>query len=258
MIVTGLAYLFLTSVMTMFRVYDAKAFIGKFPLYPGSVFPVATQWAWHGIQIALTAVVTVGLFRGWRWARWLAIALFVVVCALSVPLRDVRAMPLYLFVLAFNLVVYALLFFAPGAKVYFSRSTRPDRALTLRGGLSTTLLVFAIFTAHSIGFAALWKQPNAGATWGSIALFLVPALVFSALTRWDLQRSAREIGAALLAVTAGLASMQVTAFIAVRAGSPVVTLQPGWLHSLLLTIAMGITGLTLAAWPVPPERFTAQ
>lgn len=248
-IVTGLAYLFLTSVMTMFRAYEAKASIGKFPLYPGSVFPVAAQWTWHWIQIPLTAVVTVGLFRGWRWARWLALAVFVVATAISSPLADLRAVPLYLFVLVFNLLTYALLFFAPGAKVYFSRSTRPERAFTLRGGLSTTLLVLAVFTAHSIAFAAL-KKPDTAAMWGSFAVFLLPVLALSALTRWDLQRSACESAAALLAVTVALASLQFTAFIAASAWSPFATLPPGWLQSMHLTIVLGITGLTFAAWAV--------
>lgn len=256
-IVTGVAYLFLTSVMTMFRAYDAKAYIGKIPLYPGSAFTVATQWVWLCVQIPLTAVVTVGLFRGWRWARWLALVVFVVACAISAPLRDVRAVPAYVFVLALNLVAYALLFFAPGATVYFSRSTRPEQAFTLRGGFSTTLLIFAIFTAHSIGFATLWKKADAGATWGSSAFFLLPALVLSALARWDLQRSAREIGAALLAVTVALASLQITTFIAVRAWNPSVTHRFGWLHSLLLTVVLGITGLTLAAWAVRPRKIAA-
>ncbi|HDR9130099.1 hypothetical protein [Burkholderia vietnamiensis] len=253
-IVTGVAYLFLTSVMTMFRAYDAEAYIGKFPLYPGSASTIATQWAWNCIQIPLTAVIAVGLFRGWRWVRWFALTVFAVTCAISAPLRDVLAVPAYVFVVALNLAVYVLLFFAPSATVYFSRSTQPERAFTLRGAVSSTLLIFATFTAHSIGYATLWKKVDAWATWGSSAVFLLPALVLSALARWDLRRSAREISAALLAVTVTLASLQVTAFFTVHAWSPAVMRPLGWPNGLLLTVLLGITGLTLAAWAVRPRK----
>ncbi|WP_413169458.1 hypothetical protein [Burkholderia latens] len=256
-IVTGVAYLFLSSVMTMFRAYDAQAYIG-FPLYLGSAFTVATQWAWNCIQIPLTAVIAVGLFRGWRWARWFALTVFAVACAISAPLRDVRAVPAYVFVMVLNLAVYALLFFAPSATVYFSRSTQPERAFTLRGVVSSTLLIFAIFTAHGIGYATLWKKMDALATWGSSALFLLPALVLSALARWDLGRSAREISAALLAVTVTLATLQVTAFFTVRAWSPAVRFPLGWSNSLLLTVFLGITGLMLAAWAVRSRKIAGQ
>ncbi|MDN7429355.1 hypothetical protein CFB89_20495 [Burkholderia sp. AU16741] len=256
-IVTGLAYLFLTFTMTLLRAYDAAAPIGKIPLDPGSVFPVSVQWRWHWIQIPLTVVVAVGLFRGWRWARWLALAVLVVAGAISAPLWDVRAAPSYVFVLALNLVICALLFFAPSAKVYFSRSTRLPRIFTMRGAISTGLLVFAVFTAHSIGFAAL-KKPDAAAMWGSSALFLLPALVFSALICWDLRRSVREIGAALLAVTVALISVQVKVFIAGRAWPTGATLQSGLFQSILLTIVLGISGLTFAAWAVRARTTAAQ
>ena len=256
-IVTGLAYLFLTLSMTLVRAYHAEASIGMVPLNPGSVFPVTVQLTWQGIEIPLTLIVAVGLFRGWRWARWLALAVLVVASAISAPLGDVRAGPLYLFALALNLAISALLFFAPGAKVYFSQSTWPDRTFTLRGTLSTSLLVFAVFTAHSIGFAAL-KKPDAVAMWGSSALFLLPALVFSALTRWDLRRSAREIAAALLAVSVALISLQVNGFMAVPAWPPGATLQSGLLQSMLLTIVFGISGSTLGAWAARARTTAAE
>ncbi|CAM2343692.1 membrane hypothetical protein [Burkholderia vietnamiensis] len=122
------------------------------------------------------------------------------------------------------------------------------------GAVSSTLLIFATFTAHSIGYATLWKKVDAWATWGSSAVFLLPALVLSALARWDLRRSAREISAALLAVTVTLASLQVTAFFTVHAWSPAVMRPLGWPNGLLLTVLLGITGLTLAAWAVRPRK----
>jgi len=242
----------------MIRAYDANASIGRIPLYPGSAFPVADQWTWHGIQIPLTVVVTVGLFRGWRWARWLALAVFVVASVVAAPLWDLRAAPSYVFLLTLNVVAYVLLFLIPGATVYFSRSSRPERAFAWRGALGTTLLIFAIFTAHSIGFASLWKNGSAEYTWGSTAIFLVPTLALSALVRWDLQRSARETAAALMAVTVALASSQVTAFIlVVRGWQPVATLRLGWRHSLLLTVALGFAALALAAWAVRARKIAA-
>ncbi|WP_233874519.1 hypothetical protein [Paraburkholderia adhaesiva] len=243
--------------MTMLRAYDAKAYIGKMALYAGSVFPVAAQWRWHWFQIGLTVAIAVGLFRGWRWARWLALAVFVVACAISAPIRDVRAVPAYVFWLALSLVAYALLFLTPDAKVYFSHTTRPEPAFTLRGVLSTTFLILAVFTAHSIAFAALYKNVGAGTVWGSSAVFLLPALLLSALARWDLQRSAREIAAALLAVTVAVASVQVSVVIAPRGWYPDAMLRAGVLHGLLLTVVLGITGVALTAWDVRARKFAA-
>lgn len=247
-IVTALAYLFLTSMMTLLRAYDAKASIGKVALYPGSAFPVPAQWAWHAVWILLTAAITVGVFRGWRWARWLALAGFATACAVTAPLRDDRQLPAYVFWLAMNVGAFGLLFFAPAAKRYFSGSTRPERAFALRAVLSTTLLIVAVFTAHSIGYAAFWKALPASFTWGSSAVFLLPALLLSALARWDLRRSAREMAAALLAVSFALAALQVGVFLRVHYWRPIAMLGSGWLQSLLLTAVLGIAGLALAIW----------
>ncbi|WP_217649933.1 hypothetical protein, partial [Burkholderia ubonensis] len=74
-IVTGLACLNLMGALSAVWLFDRKAQIGVDPIFLGSVFPVRSQWNWITATIGLNLVTTVGLFRGWGWARWLAVIL---------------------------------------------------------------------------------------------------------------------------------------------------------------------------------------
>src|SRR5581483_2337096 len=136
--------------------------------------------------IGFTFVTTLGLFRGWNWTRWLALVLCILGYIVWLPLRDVRGLPSFFFALAGSVLAFAILFFSPTVERYFTRPTEGQRKFTIRGAISMTLLVFAVFTAHSIFMKLFWAPQSADVAWVSVGVFFLPALLFNIVARWHL------------------------------------------------------------------------
>ncbi len=110
-IVTGFAYLNLMSVLSAVWLFDARTHIGVDVLNPESLMPARMQWMIVNVGMVTTTLATIGFFRGWNWARWLAL----VSCSLGyvayAPVRDLHALLGYLFQLAGSILAFTLLFF---------------------------------------------------------------------------------------------------------------------------------------------------
>ncbi|WP_157382364.1 hypothetical protein [Burkholderia ubonensis] len=226
--------------------FDRKAHIGVDPIFLGSVFPVRSQWNWITATIGLNLVTTVGLFRGWGWARWLSVILCIFSYIIAAPVRDVHLLPSFFFMLAGSVLAYWFVFFSPKVKIYFARPTDGQPIFAIRGAISTILLAFAVFTAHSIVMGVFRKTLPVEIAWFGVGVFILPVLLLILVIRWHLEISLREISAFLLSVATFFAYSLFSTFLALHfAYSDAVMPYFGWLHSALLTLAFGAGGLLL-------------
>ncbi|NML34842.1 hypothetical protein [Paraburkholderia antibiotica] len=259
-IVTGIACLNLMGVLSALWLYDTKGGvrIGSDPLFIGSVLPIRWQWNLVTASTAVSLLTTIGLFRGWNWARWLALALIVLFYIVTVPVRDVHMLPSYFFTLAGSTLTFSLLFFSPVINRYFARPAEEKRKLTIRGIIGMTLFVFTVFTLHSIVRGLFWRTLSVEVAWIGLGLFVLPALLLSLLVRWHLEVSLREISALLLAVPIFFVN-QLAGWVLVLhfAYSAVLLRYPeGLLQRALFMLALGAGGLLLAVYVARRYRIT--
>lgn len=247
-IVTGFAYLNLMSVLSAVWLFDARAHIGVDVLHPESLLPARMQWMMVNVGIATTTLTTVGFFRGWNWARWLALVLCSLGYVANVPVRDLHALPGYLFLLVGSILAFTLLFFFPSSQTYFSSRAARRGSFSVRAAISTVFLLLSAFTAHSIVMGAYRKTLPVEIAWIGLGVFLLPTLLLSMLVRWKLDASVREISAVLLGIAVYFVYMLLSNFIHIYFVYPPAALPYfGWLNSTLLTLAIGAAGLSLAA-----------
>ena len=148
-----------------------------------------------------------------------------------------------------KLGVLCATFFSPTVRLYFTRSTDGQRTFTIRGAISMTLLMFAVFAAHSIAMGVLRKALPFHVAWKDVGIFLLPALLLNIVARWHLEVSLREISALLLAASIFFANELVSTFLAVRfVYSDAAIPYYGWLNSMLMTLAFGASGFLLTVY----------
>ncbi|WP_423761287.1 hypothetical protein [Burkholderia sp. NLJ2] len=248
-IVTGLACLSLMNALSAVWVFDRRAHIGTDPIYLGSAFPVHWQWHWIVAAIGILFVTTIGLLRGWNWARWLALVFCISGYIISAPVRDGHMLSNFFFNLAGSVLFYWFIFFSPTVKPYFTRATDDQPKFAIRGVISTFLLVFAVFTAHSIVMGVFRKTLSVEIAWIGVGVFILPPLLLILIIRWNLEASLREISAFLISVAIFFTYSQFSIFLGLRfAYSDAAMPYFGWLHSALLTLAFGAGGLLLTAY----------
>ncbi len=256
-IVTGLAFINFMGALSALWLFNAKAHIGIDPIYPGSALPVRWQWNWVTVAIASTFVTTVGLFRGWNWARWFALILCIVGYIFALPVRDVHMVPDFIFTLSGSVIAFAILFFAPTVKVYFTCPAEGQRTFSVRRALSISLLLFAAFTVHSIVKGVFWRTLPVDIAWIGLGVFLLPTLLLSVVARWQLEISLREISVLFLATAIFFVNEILSNFLALRfAYSNAAMPYLDWLHSVILASVFGVAGLLLTVcvarrYPVP-------
>jgi predicted outer membrane lipoprotein len=119
----------------------------------------------------------------------------------------------------------------------------------VRGVINALLLVFAVFTAHSIIMGAFRRTRSAEVAWIGTGIFILPVLLITLIVRWHLETSLREISVFMLSVAVFFAYSISHTFLALRfVYSDQAMPYFGWLHGTLLTLAFGAGGLLLLAY----------
>jgi hypothetical protein len=248
-IVTGIALFNLMGALSVMWFFDRRVHMGVDPVFLGSAFPARWQWNWAVADIGLALVATVGLFRGWNWARWLWLALCVAFFIISAPVGDTSVLPSFLLSLAGSALAYWIVFFSPPFRLYFSRPKDSRPAVTIRGVISALLLALAVFVAHSIIMGVFRRTVSVEIAWIGTGVFILPILLIALCVRWHLETSLREISAFMLSVAVFFIFSISLTFLMLRfAYSDQVMPYFGWLHCVLLTLAFGIGGLLLLAY----------
>ncbi|MBN3761008.1 hypothetical protein [Burkholderia sp. Ac-20365] len=232
--------------LTMVWQFDKHAHIGSDPIFFGTVLNPRLQWDLLNVVMIGTLVASVGLFRGWNWVRWMALVLCVIGYVMIAPFSDARAIPAYVFPMIGNALSFALLFRMPSIVHYFTVATKKDKALTVRGAATALFMLLAAFTVHSIVMGVFRKTLVVEIAWIGTAVFLTPLLLLSALARWNLAVSVREISALLLGAVLYFANLFAASFIDERFRYAASTGRFDWTQGGFLVVALCCAGLALA------------
>lgn len=200
--ITGIAYVYALTLWSMIKTFDTPL-VNRAPLYLGSWASPHLQWDYYTIATLIVAFVTIGLFLGHGWPRWLALAGTVAGWAVSLPLHDTRGIGLYTVSVAAGAIVLGLLFLAPSARAYFSRKSQanvsPSMRLRARAFVATLFYVvgaLAIYSAVLDGFVHIGKL---WLTFAAILVISLPCLLLGMVARGNIASAYRDSATVLIA-----------------------------------------------------------
>ncbi|KVC48061.1 hypothetical protein WI72_30510 [Burkholderia ubonensis] len=201
------------------KLYDTP-YINKVPLITGSWLSIHAQWSYQTIQTLITALVTVGLFLGHDWARWLLLAAIPAGWAIAIPLGDTKGVPVYLMSVLTGSIVLGMLFLTPAARAYFSRRREARALFSLRGLFAGALHAFCAINTYLMLMDRFMNRADLLTTIAVLAGLSFPVLLLGMTARWNITAACRDGATTLIATTLFLALLFLGAVISMRAVSP--------------------------------------
>jgi hypothetical protein len=243
--VTGIAYIQFLSIWSMFKTYDTPL-VGRSPLYLGSWLPPHLQWAYHGIEVLVTIIATVGLILGRNGSRWLLLLGALVGWIAAAPVRNMQGIPLYLTSLLVGTIVLGLLFLAPSARAYFSLPRTEKAPISLRRFVAAVFYAICALNVYSF---SLFDFVRHSPLWLSLTLSLalsLPCLLLGMVARWNVAVACRDSATVMIATALFLTFQFLAKTLSIYTVSPESLALVNFKEALSVTSIAAVIGLALA------------